>query len=158
MDMESMDTEVVSMIHHTTQDGAALLEVPAVRPIDELECTAILARHDVGRLALVESDELDIFPVHYVIDGHWAIVSIPPEVELAHASLDRIALEVDEIDGEGERTIVIHGSGRDITASLDETSIKERTSVRENEADVGASHAIRIIPRHISGREAPARI
>lgn len=145
-------------IHHAGHHGAAVLELPAARPIDELECTAILARHDVGRLAIVEGDELDIFPVRYVVDGHWAIVSIPPEIDLSHASLERLALEVDEIDGDGERTIVIHGSGRDITASLDETSVRERTVAQRHEGALGAARAIRIIPREITGRETPARI
>jgi nitroimidazol reductase NimA-like FMN-containing flavoprotein (pyridoxamine 5'-phosphate oxidase superfamily) len=144
-------------IHHTARNGSAVLELPAVRPIDELECTAILARHDVGRLAIVEGNELDIFPVRYVVDGHWAIVSVPPEVDLSQASLDRLALEVDEIDGDGERTIVIHGSGRNITASLDETSVRERTSVESTEEAASGAHAVRIIPRLISGRETPAR-
>lgn len=154
-----MEVEVVPMtIHHTAHHGTVVLELPAARPIDELECTAILARHDVGRLAIVEGDELDIFPVRYVVDGHWAIVSIPPEIDLSHASLERLALEVDEIDGDGERTIVIHGSGRDITASLDETSVRERTVAQRHEGRLGATHAIRIIPREITGRETPARI
>ncbi len=151
-----MDVEVVPMtIHHTTHHGAGVLEAPAARPIDELECTAILARHDIGRLAIVGRDELDIFPVRYVVDGRWAIVTVPPEIELSRGSLERIALEVDEIDGDGERTIVIHGSGRDISASLDETSIRERT-IASGEAQ--AARAIRIIPRLITGRETPARI
>ncbi|MGA8295779.1 MAG: pyridoxamine 5'-phosphate oxidase family protein [Acidimicrobiales bacterium] len=143
-------------IHHATHNGAAVLETPAARPIDELECTAILARHDTGRLAIVERDELDIFPVRYVVDGHWAIVTVPPEIDLSHASLERLALEVDEIDGDGERTIVVHGSGRDITASLDETSIRERSIAHEHESTRGKARAIRIVPRVISGRETPA--
>lgn len=148
---------VLMTIHHTPHQGAAVLEPPTARPIDELECTAILARHDVGRLAIVEDDEIDIFPVRYTVDGHWAIVSVPPEIELSHASLEHIALEVDEIDGDGERTIVIHGCGRDITASLDQTSVRERTIAQEREGLVHATHAIRIIPRQITGRETPAR-
>jgi hypothetical protein len=149
-----MEVEVVQMtIHHTSRNGMAVLDLPASRPIDELECTAILARHDVGRLAVFGPDELDIFPVHYVIDGHWAIVSVPPEVDLAHANLERIALEVDEIDLDGEKTIVIHGCGRDITASLDETSVRERAICGRD-----GSRAIRIIPRLITGKETPARL
>ncbi len=151
-----MEAEVELMtIHHATDPGAVL--EAAARPIDELECTAILARHDVGRLAIVEGDELDIFPVRYAVDGHWAIVSVPPETDLSHASLERIALEVDEIDGDGERTIVIHGSGRDITDSLDETSIRERTIANGGEGSVRTTRALRIIPRLITGRETPAR-
>ncbi|MGB9111696.1 MAG: pyridoxamine 5'-phosphate oxidase family protein [Acidimicrobiales bacterium] len=143
-------------IHHATHQDTAF-DARAARPIDELECTAILARHDVGRLAILEDDELDIFSVHYAVDGHWAIVSLPPEIDLSHTSLDRVALSVDEIDGEGERTIVIQGSGRDITAGLDETSIRERTIADRHQGELGATRAIRVIPRLVSGRETPAR-
>jgi hypothetical protein len=152
-----MKTEVVQMTnHHSAANGTSLLDTPSARPIDELECTAILARHDVGRLAIVGDDELDIFPVHYVVDGHWAIVSVPPEIDLSHVSMERVALEVDEVDGDGERTIVIHGLGRDITASLDETSIRERTIAQVQQATAGKARSIRIIPRQITGRETPA--
>lgn len=120
--------------------------------LDEIECSAILARHALGRLALVEGAQLNIFLVHYKLDGRWVVFSVPAGLDLDRASLDRLALEVDEIDSDGERAVVVHGTGCEIIEGLDEASVRERLAARRPHEASGARW-VRIVPRDVSGRQ-----
>lgn len=73
-------------------------QAPVVRSLGPDECTAILARNSVGRVAYALRDRVDIEPVHYVYDDGWLYGRTSHGAKLA--TLQRnpwVAFEVDEI-------------------------------------------------------------
>ncbi len=84
---------------------------PRFRDLDPAECTAILARHNVGRLAFSRQDRVDIEPIHYVFDSGWLYGRTQPGTKLEVITHNRwVALEVDEIDALFDwRSVVIKG-------------------------------------------------
>lgn len=84
---------------------------PRFRELDAAECTAILARHHVGRLAFSRKDRVDIEPIHYVFDEGWLYGRTQPGTKLEVITHNRwIAFEVDEIDALFDwRSVVVKG-------------------------------------------------
>lgn len=72
---------------------------PIFRDLDTAECHAILAKHNVGRLALSHKDRVDIVPIHYVFDDGWLYCRTAAGNKLEMATHNRwVAFEVDEIE------------------------------------------------------------
>ncbi len=84
---------------------------PRFRDLDPTECTAILARHRVGRMAFSRQDRVDIEPIHYVFDDGWLYGRTQPGTKLEVLTHHRwIAFEVDEIDDLFDwRSVVVKG-------------------------------------------------
>ena len=84
---------------------------PRFRDLDPAECTAILARHNVGRLAFSRKDRVDIEPIHYVLDNGWLYGRTQPGTKIEVITRNRwIAFEVDEVDGLFDwRSVVVKG-------------------------------------------------
>ena len=84
---------------------------PRFRDLDAAECTALLARHHVGRLAFSHRDRVDIEPIHYVLDDGWLYGRTQPGTKLEVITHNRwIAFEVDEIDALFDwRSVVVKG-------------------------------------------------
>ncbi|MCE9602627.1 MAG: pyridoxamine 5'-phosphate oxidase family protein [Gemmatimonadetes bacterium] len=84
---------------------------PRFRDLSAAECTAILARHHVGRLAFSRKDRVDIEPIHYVFDEGWLYGRTQPGTKLEVITHNRwIAFEVDEIDALFDwRSVVVKG-------------------------------------------------
>ncbi len=85
---------------------------PAFRALAATECSRILSRNHVARLAFAFHGRVDIEPVHYVYDQGSMYCRTSPGSKLttiAHSPW--IAAEVDEIEGLFEwRSVVVHGS------------------------------------------------
>lgn len=94
--------------------GAALpvSVLPTFRDLDRAEMEAILARHNVGRLAFTFRDRVDIEPIHYVYaDGVINCRTAPGTKMEVLAHHPWVAFEVDE--GEGVfswRSVVAKGT------------------------------------------------
>jgi hypothetical protein len=84
---------------------------PRFRDLDPSECTAILERHHVGRLAFARKDRVDIEPIHYVHDDGWLYGRTQPGTKMEVLTHNRwVALEVDEIDALFDwRSVVVKG-------------------------------------------------
>ena len=84
---------------------------PRFRELSADECTGILARHHVGRLAFARKDRVDIEPIHYVLDAGWLYGRTQPGTKLEVLTHNRwIAFEVDEIDALFDwRSVVVKG-------------------------------------------------
>lgn len=84
---------------------------PRFRDLDPSECTAILERHHVGRLAFARKDRVDIEPIHYVHDDGWLYGRTQPGTKMEVLTHNRwVAFEVDEIDALFEwRSVVVKG-------------------------------------------------
>ena len=84
---------------------------PTFRDLDAAECQALLAKHNVGRLALAHRDRIDIVPIHYVHDDGWLYGRTAAGNKLEMVSHNRwVAFEVDEIVALFEwRSVVVKG-------------------------------------------------
>ncbi|HUZ21310.1 MAG TPA: pyridoxamine 5'-phosphate oxidase family protein [Acidimicrobiales bacterium] len=132
-------------------------ETHAAAELEELsheECLELLARHDFGRIAvLLDQHQPDIFPVNYRLDGENIVFRSSTGTKLTHASLDRVAFEVDERDSSGGAwSVVVKGVAREITEALDPVSVRERNLPIETPLSRGGDHFVRIVPRAVTGR------
>lgn len=82
------------------------------RSLDAAECTEVLRRHHVGRLAFGFHDRVDIEPISYIYGGEWlgGRTERGTKIEsLLHHPW--VAFEVDEVDGPLDwRSVVIQGT------------------------------------------------
>lgn len=95
---------------------------PGVWTLTEEECWIVLARRDVGRLAVVVEGRPDIFPVNYVTDGPRLLFRTAPGSKLADIAADpHVAFEVDEYDETFAASVVVKGTAKrlDIQADID---------------------------------------
>src|SRR5688572_3302886 len=85
---------------------------PVFSTLDDEQARALLARHNVGRIAYSLHDRVDIEPVHYVYDGDWLFGRTSLGTKLA-TLLHRpwCAFEVDEVRAMFDWTsVVVKGS------------------------------------------------
>jgi len=84
---------------------------PRFRDLDPAECTALLARHNVGRMAFARKDRVDIEPIHYVFDDQWLYGRTQPGTKLEMLTHNRwVAFEVDEVEALFDwRSVVVKG-------------------------------------------------
>jgi nitroimidazol reductase NimA-like FMN-containing flavoprotein (pyridoxamine 5'-phosphate oxidase superfamily) len=87
------------------------MTTPRFRDLDPAECNALLARHNVGRLAYSRKDRVDIEPIHYVFEDGWLYGRTQPGNKLDVITHNRwVAFEVDEIDALFDwRSVVVKG-------------------------------------------------
>jgi nitroimidazol reductase NimA-like FMN-containing flavoprotein (pyridoxamine 5'-phosphate oxidase superfamily) len=85
---------------------------PIFRELLPEECTALLARGHVGRLAYVLHGQVGIVPIHYAHADGWLYGRTAPGEKLAALrSHPWVALEVDEIEGLFDwRSVVVRGA------------------------------------------------
>ncbi len=85
---------------------------PRFRTLSREECTAILVRNHVGRIAYVVGSRVDIVPLNYVYHGGWLFGRTSPGSRLAAADATwaPVAFEVDEVEELFRwRSVVVHG-------------------------------------------------
>jgi nitroimidazol reductase NimA-like FMN-containing flavoprotein (pyridoxamine 5'-phosphate oxidase superfamily) len=82
----------------------------AIVSLSEEECWDLLARGQLGRLALAVNGEPDIFPVNYVVDGPRLLFRTAPGAKLAELSANpHVAFEADEHDDTSAASVVVKG-------------------------------------------------
>jgi nitroimidazol reductase NimA-like FMN-containing flavoprotein (pyridoxamine 5'-phosphate oxidase superfamily) len=78
--------------------------------LNEEECWTLLARWQLGRLAVAVDGEPDIFPVNYVVDGPRVLFRTAPGAKLTElAANPHVAFEVDEYDDTSAASVVLKG-------------------------------------------------
>jgi nitroimidazol reductase NimA-like FMN-containing flavoprotein (pyridoxamine 5'-phosphate oxidase superfamily) len=85
---------------------------PGFRTLSREECTAILARNHVGRLAYAVENRVEIKPLNYVHHDGWIYGRTSQGAQLAatSASWAPVAFEVDEVEELFRwRSVVVHG-------------------------------------------------
>ncbi len=84
---------------------------PRFRDLEPAECTALLERHHVGRLAFSRKDRVDIEPINYIHDDGWLYGRTQPGTKLEVIAHNRwVAFEIDEIDAPFDwRSVVVKG-------------------------------------------------
>ncbi len=130
-----------------TTNGA----IPVSQELTHDECLELLARNDVGRLAVtLEDGQPDVFPVNYRLDGDRIVFRSLSGTKLSHAALNKVAFEVDERSEAAAMSVVVKGVGREITDALDPAS--ERQRHLELGTLLRGDHWVRIVPAAITGR------
>lgn len=75
------------------------------------ECWNLLVHAQLGRLALSVRDEVDIFPVNFVVDDGALYFRTSPGSKLAELTANpRVALEADRYDDETAASVVVKGT------------------------------------------------
>jgi nitroimidazol reductase NimA-like FMN-containing flavoprotein (pyridoxamine 5'-phosphate oxidase superfamily) len=78
--------------------------------LSEDECWNLLARRELGRLAVAVDGKPDIFPVNYVVNGARLLFRTAPGSKLADLSSNPdVAFEVDEYDATSAASVVLKG-------------------------------------------------
>jgi nitroimidazol reductase NimA-like FMN-containing flavoprotein (pyridoxamine 5'-phosphate oxidase superfamily) len=87
------------------------LTKPRFRSLPREECTAILARNHVGRLAYAAGSRVEIKPLNYVLHEGWLYGRTSRGGHLeANATWAPVAFEVDEVEEIFRwRSVVVHG-------------------------------------------------
>jgi len=85
---------------------------PSFRDLTQAQCRAMLARHNVGRLAYTFHDRVDVEPIGYVYVGGGLLFRTAPGSKLhTLAHHPWVALEIDEVEGVFDwRSVVAHGT------------------------------------------------
>jgi len=129
---------------------------PALAPMDEPECWALLGRMGTGRLAVAVGRQPDIFPVNYAVDARTIIIRTAAGTKLAGAVLGgRVAFEIDEFDAETETgwSVVLHGTAAEVT-TLEDVLNTEDLGLRPWAAGE-KDRFLRITPFKVTGRRLP---
>jgi len=84
-----------------------------VQELTDEECWDFLRSEEFGRLAFRMVDEVHIVPINYAVDGRTLLFRTAPGEKLLSVALGSpIAFEVDRIEDERARSVIIRGSAR----------------------------------------------
>lgn len=73
---------------------------PSFRELSPQECTELLLRHQIGRLAVAHRDRIELVPIHYVYDDGWLYGRTAAGAKIEMVSHNRwVAFEIDEVRG-----------------------------------------------------------
>lgn len=139
---------------------------PDFRDLTTPECDAMLARHDVGRLAFSFHDRVDIQPIHYAREGSWVFGRTTSGAKLATLLHNPwCAFEIDEIrDRFDWASVVVKGTFSILDPKVGSLHTYQRAMVLLNQLVPGSfskqdpvSHrdvVFGIFAREITGRMA----
>lgn len=83
--------------------------------LTEEECWNLLARRELGRLAVSVDNLPEIFPVNYVVDGPRLLFRTAPGSKLAQLTANHhVAFEVDDSDDSYAASVVVKGTAKRI--------------------------------------------
>lgn len=126
--------------------------------LDEEACWRFVARHFIGRVALVHEGEPMVFPVNYALDYHTVVFRSAPGTKLTLARVGtRVAFEVDEASPAVETgtSVVVHGTLHEV-APGDERERLSRLPTRTWAP--GRDHILVVRADRVTGRAIPAKV
>lgn len=128
---------------------------PASGPetLDPSECWSLLRTTPVGRLAVGEAGDIDIFPINFTVDGGTIVFRTAPGTKLTRLrSSTAVTFEADEVDADRHVawSVVIKGSAHQIRLAeeLDGTTALPLYPYEKSTKGV----FVRIEPAAITGR------
>lgn len=123
----------------------------AVAELDERTCLAYLRGADLGRLAVVGADGVDIFPMNYATEARSILLRSAPGSKLAGLAANAVvAFEVDGLDDDVRWSVVVRGRASRIGDDVDiELSGVERLVTQTPTEKL---NYVRITPTSITGR------
>lgn len=121
-----------------------------VRELSLEECWEFLATQELGRLAFRLLDETHIVPVNYAVDGRTLLFRTDGGSKLFGVELGgEVAFEVDEVEGETARSVVVRGAAR----RLEETEEHRADEVPLHTwLDTPKYYVVEITPEEVTGR------
>jgi hypothetical protein len=127
---------------------------PRLEEISEPECLELLARHSVGRVAIVVNGRPQIFPVNYGLRGKVLVFRTASGTKLAYAPETPVAFEIDQYNPSKRAgwSVMVQGIARDVTESGDDFSWVARGVEAYPAAPGTKVHRIAIDPITITGR------
>jgi hypothetical protein len=131
------------------QHGGAPGDVSA---LSDEECWSLIGSRSVGRFVYVaRAGHPDVVPVNYVLHGRDILIRSAPGPKLQAAERgERVAFEVDDLDGEGQQGWSVVVSGTATVLSLREAALLPAPLPW---ASGPRRHTFRIRARRISGRQ-----
>lgn len=129
----------------------AYVENEAVTVMSDEESWALLAHEPLGRLATTIGDDIEMFPVNYVLDGETVVFRTAQGSKLFELTVNsRVAFEVDAYAGEGGWSIVVHGDA-EVLEDPAEVERVEQLPLRPWVPTIKTIY-VRIRPHYVSGR------
>ena len=128
-------------------------ETGAMEILSEEQCWSLLASAEVGRLAMVVSHEVDIFPVNYVVDDRSLVFRTAEGTKLVEVVISgNVAFEVDGYEPEHGRawSVVCKGQAVRIDTFDEIYKAQELPLFPWNHSP--KDQFVRIRPHSISGR------
>ena len=142
--------------NEATPSGLRPEEVPHVDVLSAEESWALVEKAPLGRLAVRAGEEIDIFPVNFLVRELSIYFRSAPGsklVDIAHASA--VAFEIDGHRGRTYWSVVVHGTAERLSYDSD---IRD-SGVLGLETMTSSSkwNYVRITPRSITGRRFTVR-
>jgi nitroimidazol reductase NimA-like FMN-containing flavoprotein (pyridoxamine 5'-phosphate oxidase superfamily) len=131
-----------------------------LRRLDRTECLALLASHEVGRVAVLDGGTPTILPINYALDGEAVVFRTDPGLKLSAGPRAPASFEVDDIDPVTRSgwSVIVAGRLEEVTAFDHRTWERIRSLPVGPWADGPKAHWMRLVPVRISGRATgPAR-
>ena len=139
---------------HMPLRGRGDCSVSQLVELTEDDCLNLLGSQSVGRIAVVREGHPLIFPVNYVLQNRTVAFRTDSGTKLDWASMGPVAFEIDMTDPMYHTgwSVMVQGTGRDITEGLDEWSEKVVSQTLTPWADGEKSHWVAIASPTFSGR------
>ncbi|GAB3266805.1 pyridoxamine 5'-phosphate oxidase family protein [Arthrobacter pigmenti] len=96
----------------------------AVVSLSSGQCWEFLQRMVLGRLAVSAAGTIDILPINYVVHQDKIYFRTAPGTKLASLTVNRnVAFEVDEVRDGTAKSVVVHGTARELDRSAEKDEI-----------------------------------
>ena len=127
---------------------------PTTNPLTELDhatCQRLLNSHSIGRLAISNGHNIDLFAVRYVIEnGNIYFQTKAGDNFTSIVVTRKVAFEIDEARTPSVRQVTVYGTAKWFPHDVDiAPELKDEARVASNEH----MHWVELIPEKISGRE-----
>jgi uncharacterized protein len=138
--------------------AVAMNELPDRRArwqeLTKSECFELLAREQLGRVAVVDDLGPIVFPVNFVFDRHMVVLRTDEGTKLDAATKgSRVAFEIDGADP-ATRTgwsVVVRGEAVEVTDPAELARLRKRPL--QPWAPGAKAHYVRILPTALTGRQ-----
>jgi len=123
------------------------------RELTRGECFGLLARQQVGRVAVVDDRGPVVFPVNFVFDRHMVVFRTDEGTKLdAAARCSRVAFEIDGIDAAAHTgwSVVVRGEAVEVTDQQELARLRRLPLLTW--APGTRSRYVRILPAKLTGR------
>lgn len=118
----------VPLTRRVRQHGRMSVEPASIEVLSRDECLALLARHGLGRLAILVGGRPDIVPVNYALGPGGLVIHTRHDGLLDRATRLSAAFEIDGIDsGRRAWSVTVRGTLEDITGAVDHRSVALQT-------------------------------
>jgi uncharacterized protein len=121
--------------------------------LERAECLERLARHEIGRLAVVDGSRPHILPVNYRLDGEAIVFRTAVGLKLDAVGRAPVAFEIDDFDRKTRSgwSVVVSGRLEEVEPASEKGQRLRRLPV-EPWAQGAKDHWVRLVPDRITGR------